>query len=86
VAESGYRAYDLTSWQGLLAPHGTPKAVVDKLNAEFVKALNEADVQAKLATFDLDPVGSGAEEFSAFIKTEIVRLGRLIKESGAKVE
>jgi tripartite-type tricarboxylate transporter receptor subunit TctC len=86
VAESGFPGFELTSWQGLLAPAGTPRDVVEKLNQAAVKALRQPDVVQKLARFDLDPVGSTPDEFAAFIQSEVHRWGPIIKRSGTKAD
>jgi tripartite-type tricarboxylate transporter receptor subunit TctC len=85
IAELGYPTYILEGWQGLLAPAGTPKDIVDRLFQETQKALRQPDIERKLAGFDLDPVGSSPAQFSTFLKSDITKWGGLIKESGAQL-
>lgn len=86
VAESGIPGYELTGWQGLLAPAGTPQAVITKLNQETVRILNRPDAIAHLAAGGLEPVSSTPQEFATFIQTEIAKWGKVIKQSGVKAE
>ena len=84
IAESGYPGYDFSSWFGILAPAGTPRPVIDRLHAEVVKALKDPGVQERLTDYEI--FGSSPEEFSAFIKKEIDKIGNIIRVSGAKVD
>ncbi|HEU0204317.1 MAG TPA: tripartite tricarboxylate transporter substrate binding protein [Burkholderiaceae bacterium] len=86
IAESGFKGFDATTWFGFLAPAGTPKEVVAKLNAEFNKALQQPDLRTKLAAEGATPIGGTPEEFAALIKEDIVRWGKVVKESGARVD
>lgn len=73
-------------WFGLLAPAGTPKAIVDRLNAEAIKAVRTPEFRTYLASQALDPVGNTPEEFAAFIRDEIVKWTKVAKEAGARIE
>jgi tripartite-type tricarboxylate transporter receptor subunit TctC len=86
INESGYKGFDAVTWFGLLAPAGTPKDVVAKLNAEFNKALQQPDLRKKLGDEGADAAGGTPEQFAALIKDEIPRWGKVVKESGAKVD
>lgn len=86
VVEAGFPGYELTGWQGLLAPAGTPKEVVDKLSREAAKVLHQPDVVAQLSVVAAEPVGSTPQEFAAFLQSEITKWGKVIKQSGAKAE
>lgn len=86
INESGYKGFDAVTWFGLLAPAGTPKDVIAKLNAEFNKALQNPELRKKLGDEGADPAGGTAEQFAALIKDEIPRWGKVVKESGAKVD
>lgn len=86
VTESGFPGYELTGWQALLAPAGTPKEIVDKLSQETAKALKQPDVAAQMGVVAADPVGSTPKELAVFIQSEIIRWGKVIKQSGAKLE
>jgi tripartite-type tricarboxylate transporter receptor subunit TctC len=86
LAESGLPGYEVGSWQGVFAPAGTPPDVVKRLNTEIVKIINSPDVQKKLLELGAEPVGNTSEEFSALVKTEVVKWGDVVKKSGARVD
>ena len=86
LAESGMPGFDVGAWQGLMVPAGTPKAVVDRLNAELRKALANSEVRAKLALQGAEPLGSTPEEYGAYIRKEIERWGKVVQASGVKAE
>jgi tripartite-type tricarboxylate transporter receptor subunit TctC len=86
INESGYSGFDAATWFGLLAPAGTPKDVVARLNAEFNKALQQPDLRKKLGDEGADPAGGTPEEFAALIKDEVPRWGKVVKESGARID
>jgi tripartite-type tricarboxylate transporter receptor subunit TctC len=86
INESGYRGFDAVTWFGLLAPAGTPKDVLARLNAEFNKALNQPELAKRLGDEGADPAGGTPEQFAALIKDDIPRWGKVVKESGAKVD
>ena len=84
--EEGLKGFDATSWFGLLAPAGTPKDIVAKLNAASVKALASPEMRERLAAQGADPVGNSPEQFAAFIKSEIDKWAKIVKASGARVD
>ena len=86
INESGYKGFDAVTWFGFLAPAGTPKDVVAKLNAEFNKALQQPDLRKKLGDEGADAAGGTPEKFAALIKDEIPRWGKVVKESGARID
>jgi tripartite-type tricarboxylate transporter receptor subunit TctC len=86
IHESGYKGFDAATWFGLLAPAGTPKDVVARLNAEFNKALQQPELRKKLGDEGADPAGGTPEQFAALIKDEAVRWGKVVKESGARID
>ena len=86
INESGFKGFEAVTWFGVLAPAGTPKEVIAKLNAEFNKALQSPELRKKLGDEGADPAGGTPEQFAALIKDEIPRWGKLVKESGAKVD
>jgi tripartite-type tricarboxylate transporter receptor subunit TctC len=86
INESGYKGFDAVTWFGLLAPAGTPKDVIARLNAEFNKALKEPELNKRLSDEGADPAGGTPEQFAALIRDEIPRWGKVVKESGARVD
>lgn len=86
INESGYKGFDAVTWFGLLAPAGTPKDVVAKVNAEFNKALKAEELRKRLGDEGADPAGGTPDEFALLIKTEIPRWGKVVKDSGARID
>jgi tripartite-type tricarboxylate transporter receptor subunit TctC len=84
IAEAGVPGYDSGAWFGLLAPAGTPKAVVDKLSAETARIIRMPDINRRVSEQGAEPVGGKPEEFAALIKTEIAKWAKVIQD--AKVE
>ena len=86
INESGYKGFDAVTWFGLLAPAGTPKEVVERLNAEFNKALKQPELAKRLGDEGADVAGGTPEQFAALIRDDIPRWGKVVKESGATVD
>ena len=86
IAESGLPGFEAVGWIGIAAPAKTPVAILDQLNREMVKILAEPDVKERLATLAFTPVGDTRAEFAAYIKSEIAKWGKAVKESGAKAD
>jgi tripartite-type tricarboxylate transporter receptor subunit TctC len=86
VAESGLPGFDISTWFGIFAPAGTPRAALERLHAEFVKALAAPDVREKMTNLGAEPVGNSPEEFAAYIRAEGEKYTRVIRASGAKVD
>lgn len=86
VGESGYKGFDAVTWFGFLAPAGTPKDVVTRLNAEFNRALQQPDLRKRLGDEGADPLGGTPEQFADLIRDDIVRWGKTVKESGIKLD
>lgn len=86
VAESGYKGFEAVTWFGIAGPANLPKEVVAKLNADINKALQAADLRKKLRDQGADVEGSTPEQFSKLIREDITRWGKIVKESGAKVD
>lgn len=86
VAESGYSGFEASTWFGLLAPAATPKVVIDRLSAEVNKALQQPELRKQINDSGAEAAGSTPEQFAALIRDEVVRWGRVVKESGAKVD
>jgi tripartite-type tricarboxylate transporter receptor subunit TctC len=87
MIESGVPGFEMSSWQAVYAPKGTPKPIVQRLNAEIVKALKQPDVQAKLSgQLAMEIVGSTPEELRDHMAREIPRWAELVKKSGATAD
>ena len=86
VAEAGLGGFDVFGWNGLLAPAGTPKAVIAKLHDEITRALRIPEVRERIAGFGFEPVGNSPEEFGEFVKADIARWAKVAKESGARID
>jgi len=86
VIEAGVPKYDVNSWYGLLAPVGTPRPIIDKVNGEVKKALRMSDIQERLAADGSVAVGSTPEEFGTFIRSEMSKWEKVVKAAGAKVD
>ena len=86
LSEAGIAGYELENWYGMLAPARTPPAVAQALNSAIVKGLAQREVRGRMAREGTVPVGSSAEAFAAFIKTEIQKWAKLIKSAGIAVE
>ncbi len=86
IAESGYPGFEAVGWIGIAAPAQTPPVILDKLNAEMVRILNQPDVKERLSTLAFTPVGGSRAQFAAYIKSEIAKWGKAVRESGAKAD
>jgi tripartite-type tricarboxylate transporter receptor subunit TctC len=86
IAESGYPGFEAATWSGLVAPKGTPKAIVDRLNLETNKALKSPEMLAKLDADGSEALGGSPQRFAEFLKSEHAKWGAVIKEAGIKLE
>ncbi len=86
IAESGYKGFEASTWYGLLAPAGTPAAIIARLNAEVNRVLKTPEVRERLTAEGGEPLGGSPEQFASFLKTEHAKWGRVVKESGARAE
>ena len=84
--EAGVAGFDVQSWFGLVAPKGTPKEIITRVNAEAVKALGTADIKERFLDLGAVPGPMSPEAFGEYIRAEIIRWGEVVKASGAKVE
>lgn len=86
LAESGMPGFEVGAWQGVMVPAGTPPAVVDRLNAEIVKALKSPDVRDRLALQGAEPLGSTPQEYGAYVKKELARWAGVVKATGVTLD
>ena len=86
VAESGLPGFEASSWFGMLAPAGTPKDIIAKLNGEVAKWLASPEAKEKLAAQGAIPAGRSPDDFTRHIAAETVKWQKVVKESGAKVD
>jgi tripartite-type tricarboxylate transporter receptor subunit TctC len=86
MAESGLPRYDVSSWYALLAPVGTPRGVIDKIQRESRSAVESADGRGRLSADGAEPVGSHPEELQAFLDAELAKWGAAVKAAGVKVD
>ena len=84
VVEAGYRELEATTWYGLLVPAATPKEIVNRLHAETVKAMKLPEVRERFDNLDIRAIGSSPAEFGTFIRNEVTRWAKVVKQSGAK--
>jgi tripartite-type tricarboxylate transporter receptor subunit TctC len=86
VAEAGVQGYEAATWYGVLTPRGTPESVVARLNERIVATLKTADFRERLAVLGFEPVISTPREFGDFLRADIARWARTIKEAGIRLE
>jgi tripartite-type tricarboxylate transporter receptor subunit TctC len=86
IAESGFPGFSAVSWFGLSAPASTPEPIIDTLNAEAVKALQNPEFKERMEKNGFVVVGSTPEEFTAFVAAETEKWGDVIEKGGIKAE
>jgi tripartite-type tricarboxylate transporter receptor subunit TctC len=86
IAESGLPGYSMMAWWGLLAPAGTPKVIVTRLQAQVARMLKEPALRDRLAVVGIDSVGSSPEKFGAYIRQEIKTWSKVVKEAGVRID
>lgn len=83
---TGLKSFEISLWQGIVAPGATPRAIVTKLNQQIVASLRTPDLKGKFAAQGLDVVGSTPEQFAAYMREEIAKWTQVVKTSGARIE
>ena len=86
IAESGVKGYAVDAWFGIVAPAGVPKDIVAKLNTAIVNGVKSADVRARFGELGYEAIGDTPDQFTATIKTDIEKFGRVIKAAGIKAD
>ena len=86
LAEAGAPNFEMQSWQGVFAPAGTPKPIVDRLGREIAAIVAQPEVQQKLRNFGVEPDGRAAASFAAFQQAEILKWGKVIHDAGIQAE
>jgi tripartite-type tricarboxylate transporter receptor subunit TctC len=86
LAEAALPDFEVSTWQAVLAPAGTPREIVQRLNAEIVKAMALQEMREKFLSFGTDAVTGTPEELGRFLASEVAKIGRIAKEVGAKNE
>ena len=82
MQEAGFAGFDMSQWQGMLAPAGTPRPVVQRLNAEIVSAMRAPDVHERIAVQGGNEIVTGTpQEFGALIRAELERYARLVRDA-----
>ena len=84
--EQGFPNFEISVWYGMLAPTGTPREIIARLNTELAKAVTAADMKPRFASAGVEPLTSTPEEFGRFIRSEANRFARVIKDAGIKPE
>ena len=81
IDESGIKGYDNSSWSAIAAPAGTPKEIITRLNSELNQILKLPDIQEKNTSFGADAIGGTPEQFGDYLKSEIAKFARVVKEA-----
>ena len=86
MAEAGVPGYDVSEWYGMAAPAQTPTTVIARLNEELQKILLQPDVKERLAGMGAEIVAMGPAQFSGFVRSEVVKWTKVVRDAGIKVE
>jgi tripartite-type tricarboxylate transporter receptor subunit TctC len=84
LAEAGIPGYEAAAWYGMFAPAGTPRPILDKLNAEVVRIIRAPDMLERLGTLGAEPVGSQPDAFAGFVRDEMQRWGAIVRQAAVK--
>jgi tripartite-type tricarboxylate transporter receptor subunit TctC len=86
IAEAGLKGYEANNWNGVVAPRGTPRAVIERLHKDIVATLQEPAIAERMARAGLEPVGDTPAEFAQYLKAEAAKWGKLVKSANIKAE
>jgi tripartite-type tricarboxylate transporter receptor subunit TctC len=86
IAEEGLAGYETTIWLGLFAPAKTPAAIIQKWHKEIADAVNSTEYKEKLAALDLQPRASSGQELANYLKTDLAKWAKVVREAGIKPE
>jgi len=86
AAEAGLPGFEVTTWYGVLAPAGTPRAIIERLNTELARIMLAPELQPRLADMATDPRAGTPEEFGAYLREETAKWGKVIRDAGIRVE
>jgi tripartite-type tricarboxylate transporter receptor subunit TctC len=86
MIEAGVAGFELTSWYGVIAPAGTPKEIIARLNAEIAKILDMSDIRERLASLGAQPMGGSAEQFDSHIRAEAAKFAKVVKAANLQVD
>ncbi len=84
IAEAGVPGYEVVGWNGILAPAKTPRAIVERLNADIVKVIRTPEVEADILAQGIEPIGNSPEEFGRIIRADVERWGKILKGTKTK--
>ena len=86
IAEAALPGYEVSVWYGILAPAGTPRTVISRLNTEIVRIVQLPDIRERWAALGAEPLHSAPEQFAAFLKNDLGKWAKVVRDSGAKID
>jgi len=86
VASYGFAGFEAKEWYGFVTQGGTPRAIVTRLNQELVRIINLPDIRSRLLDLGADIVADSPDQFGAFMKAELVKWSKLLRETGIRLE
>jgi tripartite-type tricarboxylate transporter receptor subunit TctC len=86
IAEAGLPGYEVSVWYGVLAPAATPAAVINRLHDELVRIIQLPDIRERWAALGADPLHNTPEQYTAFLKADLLKWTKVVRDSGAKVD